>query len=441
MKSIINRRLNTATDRSHGQWLIFLLSFLLYSTAPTATFAEGEDHILRSKRNVPPKILVRQNPGFKPELAATPPMGWNSWNTFRCDIDEHVIRETADAMVSSGMKDAGYEYIIIDDCWQVGRDKEGVLIADPKKFPSGISALADYIHKKGLKFGIYSSAGPTTCANRPGGSKGYEWTDAKTFAAWGVDYLKYDWCGTDFDHQSPIDSYVRMRDALVATGRDIVFSICDHGRSDPWRWGSGVGHLWRTFKDIRPCFDCRGHRATNGVLSILDHSDSHQLFRYSGPGRWNDPDMLEVGNPGLNGHEARSHFGLWAVLSAPLIAGNDLRTMSDETREILTNKEVITINQDRLGNEAFLYRDYNNGTQIWRKWLAPLENGDAQDALLLLNRNDHAKEITFYLDPKATVRDVWKKRDLGNFKSGVFTAKVPAHGSVLVRVSGMKKKT
>ena len=420
------------------------VAFILLAawSAATAVQAQLQDNILLSERNAPKPILVRENGAFKLELASTPPMGWNSWNTFRCEIDERVIRETVDSITSNGMKGAGYEYIVVDDCWQIGRDADGRLIADPRAFPSGIQALADYVHSRGLKFGIYSAAGHTTCAGRPG-SKGYEWTDAKTFADWGVDYLKYDWCQVDWDFQSPIDSYIRMRDALVATGRDIVYSICEHGRSHPWRWGRGVGHLWRVHKDIRPCFDCVGPRATNGIMPILDHMARFQTFRYSGPGGWNDPDMLEVGNIGLNQIEAETHFGLWAMLAAPLFAGNDVRNLSEETLKILINKEVIAVNQDSLGSEAFLYRDYNNGTQVWRKWLSNADGDDGlrRDALLLLNRTDAEKYVEFVLDPKAEVRDLYHHKALGTFEDGIFRTQVPPHGSVMVLVVGMKKRT
>ena len=254
-------------------------------------------------------------------LALTPPMGWNSWNYFKCDrVNEAVIRDMADAMVSSGMKDAGYEYIVIDDCWQVGRDDEGVIVVDSEKFPSGIAALADYVHSRGLKFGIYSDAGTHTCEGRPG-SKGHEEQDAATYAAWGVDYLKYDWCNTE--GQDEIESYTKMRDALYKAGRPIVFSICEWGYSKPWEWAGDVGHLWRTTQDITDRWD--GSRWGNqlGWTFILEQQVG--LEKYAGPGHWNDPDMLEVGNDGLTINEARAHFTMWCVLAAPLITGNDLK--------------------------------------------------------------------------------------------------------------------
>jgi alpha-galactosidase len=227
-------------------------------------------------------------------LALTPPMGWNSWNRFGCDVSESLIRETADALVASGMKDAGYQYVVVDDCWQVDRDASGRIVADPERFPSGMKALADYVHSKGLKFGLYSDAGTKTCAGRPG-SKGHEEEDARTYAEWGVDYLKYDWCHTE--GQDARDSYARMSRALRATGRPIVFSICEWGTTRPWLWAPGIGHLWRATGDIQDCWDCGRSWGGMGVTHIIDLvADLHP---YAGPGRWNDADMLEVGNGGL----------------------------------------------------------------------------------------------------------------------------------------------
>jgi len=216
-------------------------------------------------------------------LAATPPMGWNSWNKFGCDVNESLLKQMADAIVSSGMKDAGYQYIVIDDCWQVGRDKDGNIIADPKAFPNGIKALADYIHNKGLKLGIYSCAGSLTCQGRPG-SRGYQFQDARQYAKWGVDYLKYDWCSNE--GQNAEAAYRTMSDALKACGRPIVFSICEWGESQPWKWAKGVGHLWRTTADIRDCYQCKFDWGGVGVLDIID--TLAELYPYAGPGHWND---------------------------------------------------------------------------------------------------------------------------------------------------------
>ena len=312
-------------------------------------------------------------------LAATPPMGWNSWNHFGCDVDEQLIRDTADAMVSSGMKDAGYEYVNIDDCWHGERDSDGNIRPDPERFPSGMKALADYVHSKGLKLGIYSDAGAKTCAGRPG-SRGHEYQDALTYARWGIDYLKYDWCHTQGLNAEA--AYLTMRDGLTTAGRPIVLSICEWGTNDPWEWAQDIGHLWRTTGDITACFDCEvGHGTWSslGVLRILDKQ--HGLRGHAGPGHWNDPDMLEVGN-GMTVNEDRAHFSMWAMLAAPLLAGNDLRKMSEETRQILTNAEVVAVDQDELGVQGF--RSLARGDlEIWYK---PLVDGDW--AVCILNRGN-----------------------------------------------------
>ena len=278
-------------------------------------------------------------------LALTPPMGWNSWNCFSCDVNERQIREMADLIVANGMRDAGYTYVNVDDCWQVGRDADGNIVVDSVRFPSGIKALADYIHSKGLKFGIYSCAGSLTCAGRPG-SRGYQFQDARTYAEWGVDFLKYDWC---FDEgQSPQGAYRTMRDALKASGRPVVFSICEWGSSKPWTWAKGIGHLWRTTGDIINAFKGTVHWGGCSVVDIIDKNAD--LWPYAGPGHWNDPDMLQVGNGVLTAEENRSHFTMWCMLAAPLLAGNDLRTMDRETLSILTNKDVIAIKSGQAGH-------------------------------------------------------------------------------------------
>ena len=259
------------------------------------------------------------------QLALTPPMGWNSWNKFACEVNEQIIRAAADAMVTNGMKDAGYQYINIDDCWQGARDAQGFIQADPAKFPSGIKALADYVHAKGLKLGIYSDVGYQTCGGHIA-SRGHEFQDALTYAQWGVDYLKYDWC--NHDGLNAEGAYTTMRDALHAAGHPIVFSLCEWGDNKPWRWARDVGHLWRTTTDIFPAFDAVLDH-TNwqqwGVLRILDAQKP--LREAAGPGHWNDPDMLEVGN-GMSVNEDRAHFSLWCLLAAPLLSGNDLAHMS-----------------------------------------------------------------------------------------------------------------
>jgi alpha-galactosidase len=371
-----------------------------------------------------------------PDLALTPPMGWNSWNYFQCDgINERVIKETADAMVASGMKEAGYEYIVIDDCWQVGRDTSGEIIVDSLKFPHGMKYLVDYIHGKGLKFGIYSDAGTYTCGGRPG-SKGYEYKDAETYARWGVDYLKYDWCNTE--GQDPVQSYTLMRDALYAAGRPVVFSICDWGYSQPWKWADTVGHLWRTTLDIADRWD--GSRWGNqlGWTVILEKQVG--LEKYAGPGQWNDPDMLEVGNPGLTLNEARAHFTMWCMLAAPLITGNDLRNMSDEIKEILTNRNLIAVDQDSLGRQGFKVWDDGN-FEIWQK---PLAGGDI--AVCLLNLEIRDKEFTVEwdnmrlkgLEGKYRVKNLWKDTTQGN-TGEIFTVTVPARNVIVYQLTKITK--
>lgn len=307
-------------------------------------------------------------------LAKTPPMGWNSWNKFGCNVSESLIIGMADAMASSGMKEAGYEYIIIDDCWQISRDENGEIVADKERFPHGIKYLADYVHSKGLKFGIYSCAGTKTCAGRPGGF-GHEYQDARTYASYGVDYLKYDWCNTTT--QDARSSYTNVRDALYKAGRPIVFSLCEWGANKPWEWAGEVGHLWRTTGDISDSW--------NSMISIFNQQKD--LARYAGPGHWNDPDMLEVGNGRMTTEEYKTHFSLWCMLAAPLLAGNDLQTMTQETKTILLNKEIIDLDQDTLGRQATCYRD-NIGYQIWIK---PLVNNEK--AVCLLNTSDEKKSV------------------------------------------------
>jgi alpha-galactosidase len=363
------------------------------------------------------------------DLARTPPMGWNSWNKFGCNVSESLIRETADAMVSTGMKDAGYQYIVIDDCWQISRDERGNIVPDPKRFPSGIKVLADYVHSKGLKFGLYSDAGIATCQKRPG-SKGFEEKDAQQYAAWNVDYLKYDWCNTE--GQDAREAYAKMSRALQTSGRPIVFSICEWGSTQPWRWGPGIGHLWRTTGDIQDCWDCSQPWGGMGFTHIIDLQA--ELYPYAGPGHWNDPDMLEVGNGKMTTAEYRSHFSFWCLLSAPLIAGNDLRTMTQETREILTNKEVIAVDQDPLGMQGRKVAD----TGPFEVWMKPLSNGGR--AVILFNRGNTTapipvtwEQIGFAPGFEAGVRDLWARKELGKFK-GRFMAKVDPHGVVMVRI-------
>ncbi len=379
--------------------------------------------------------IFAQEPPVSAGLALTPPMGFNTWNKFGCDVGDQLVRGMADAMVKSGMKDAGYQYIVIDDCWQVSREAHGNIIADPQRFPSGIKTLADYVHSLGLKFGIYSDAGSKTCAGRPGG-RGHEFQDALQYAAWGVDYLKYDWCNTST--QDAQASYALIRDALDASGRPIVLSICEWGKAKPWLWGKDVGgNLWRTTDDINDVWETQekwpdGSCCKRGVVDILDLQVG--LESYAGPGHWNDPDMLEVGNGGMNTVEYRSHFSLWAILAAPLMAGNDLRNMTPEIRDILINKEVIGVNQDALGREG--RRVWKDGDrEVWSK-----EQQDGSRAVVLLNRGGSQQqiplkweEIGYPAHVPATVRDLWAHKELGKY-TGEFSAMVPRHGVVMVIV-------
>jgi alpha-galactosidase len=364
-------------------------------------------------------------------LALTPPMGWNSWNKFACDITEETVRKTADAMVSSGMRDAGYEYVVIDDCWHGKRDANGFIQADPEKFPSGIKALADYVHSKGLKFGIYSDAGRMTCGKRPG-SQGHEYQDAIQYARWGVDYLKYDWCFTG--DRNAKEAYALMADALRSTGRDIVFSICEWGTAKPWEWAKNIGNLWRTTGDIWDSFD-KKDPARDWALNVMTIVDLNEpLWQHAGPGHWNDPDMLEVGNGGMTTAEYRSHFSLWAMMAAPLMAGNDIANMDEATRTILLNKDVIAVDQDKLGVQG--RRVVKDGDrEIWVKPLA-----DGGKALLLFNRGSRPVRIRATNEQlgvpanfSGKVRDLWAHKDLKRW-SGSIEATVQPHDVAMYRI-------
>jgi len=373
-------------------------------------------------------------------LADTPQMGWNSWNKFACDISEQMIREQADAMVKNGMRDAGYTYLNIDDCWHGKRDANGNIQADPVRFPSGIKALADYVHARGLKLGIYSDAGDKTCGGRPG-SRGYEYQDARTYAAWGVDYLKYDWCETKGLNSE--GAYTTMRDALRTAGRPILFSICEWGDTKPWDWAKEVGHSWRTTGDITACWDCElshGTWSSFGVLKIMDKTAA--LRKHAGPGHWNDMDMLEVGN-GLTPDEERAHFSIWAMMTSPLISGNDLRNMSPVTLKILTNRDVIAINQDKLGVQA-LRRIAQGDLEMWIK---PLANGDW--GVLFLNRGERTIDYRHDWQKYALADDISKHEadltkktfrwsDLWQGRSGdtskALDVKLAPHSAVMLRL-------
>jgi len=355
-------------------------------------------------------------------LALTPPMGWNSWNNFGCDIDEVTIRSMADAMATNGMKAAGYRFINLDDCWQVSRDSDGVIVADPLKFPSGIKALADYVHSKGLELGLYSDHGLNTCGGRPGGY-GYEYLDANTYAAWGADYLKYDNCNWP-PGDVPQTDYFHMSDALMKSGRAITFSICAWSFSS---WDPDLGNLWRTTGDISDSFSSMVSQLGQNSLSAF----------VAGPGRWNDPDMLEVGRGGMTTAEDQAHFTLWCIMAAPLLAGNDLSNMSSQTLSILTNPEVIAVDQDVAGEQGIQVA----GSSALQVWCKPLGTDFATKAVALFNTNTNSASITApwtnlgLLPGPATVRDLWAHTDLGTFTNS-FTTTVAAHSAVLLKVVG-----
>ena len=376
-------------------------------------------------------------------LALTPPMGWNTYNTFAGNFNEKIIRDMVDVIASSGMRDAGYRYIIIDDNWTSTRDSLGFLTVDTVRFPSGLKALSDYIHSKGLKLGLYSDVGYQTCGGFIA-SRGHEFQDALMFARWGCDYLKYDWCASD--GLNAVGAYTTMRDAIYAAKRPMVFSMCEWGNNKPWEWAGSVGHLWRTTGDITSCWDCidtHGGRYNSwGVMYILDMQDS--LRKYAGPGHWNDPDMLEVGNGSLTLIESRAHFSLWAMLAAPLIAGNDLRKVSKDVLNILTDKEVISIDQDSLGIQAFRQSKIDS-LEIWYK---PLKNGDW--ALCFFNRSsktvdvnydwkkqiiyDNVAKLELRFDKQSyTLRDLWAKKEIGTTGKPL-TSKLSSHDVLLLKL-------
>lgn len=364
-------------------------------------------------------------------IARTPPMGWNSWNCFQQDINEEVIRQVADAMVSSGMKDAGYEYLVLDDFWMIDRDEDGNILADPEKFPHGMKALSDYVHGKGLKFGLYLDLGTNTCGGSVG-SRGYEFQDALQLARWGVDFTKVDWCTHDASDEKV--AYLRMRDALKNSGRPILFSLCEWGKNAPWTWAAEVGQMWRVSNDLLDCFSCTVEWGGLGVLEVVDIMAP--LYKYAGPGHWNDADMLQIGNRNLSETECITQFSMWCMLAAPLFAGNDIRSMSPAIRDILTNREAIAVNQDSLGRQGFRCMDFGEH-EIWIK---PLSGGDF--ALCFLNRDEQAWKLVYdwsqlsQLDASKTysLRDLWKHKDSGNTASPL-KAEIPAHGVLMLRLS------
>ncbi len=372
----------------------------------------------------PVAAIVRPAPALALDngLAKTPQMGFNDWNAYGCNVSESLIKSTALAMHNNGMQAAGYQYVNIDDCWSThNRDGNGNLVPDPAKFPDGIAGTAAYVHSLGLKLGIYSDAGTATCAGYPG-SLGHERQDATIFAAWGVDYLKYDNCNNQGVNAQ--QRYTAMRDALAATGRPILFSLCSWGQDNVWTWGAGVGNSWRTTGDIQANY--------NSMLSIFRSNAG--LARYAGPGAWNDPDMLEVGN-GMSATEDRAHFSLWAEMAAPLIAGTNIPAASANTLSILTNSRVIAVDQDPLGKQGTMVSS-SGGRDVLAK---PLANGDV--SVVLFNETNSTTTISTTAGAigktgasSYTLTDLWTGTTSST--SGSISASVPAHGVVMYRVAG-----
>lgn len=377
------------------------------------------------------------------KLALTPPMGWNSWNTFQTNINEDLVKGVVDAFIRDGLKDAGYNYIVLDDGWMaMERNAQGNLVPDPKKFPSGLKSLSDYIHSKGLKFGIYNCAGNKTCGGYPGG-RGHEYQDALMYASWAVDYLKYDWCNTD--KINPIGAYTTMSEAIIATKRPMIFSLCEWGDNEPWKWAGNIGQLWRTTGDIYPCFDCEFKHDTWSSWGVMKIANMRKDIRHAaGPGHWNDPDMLEVGN-GMSVSEDRVHFALWCMMAAPLIMGNDVRKASKETIALLTNKNLIAIDQDSLGMQGFRY-SLKDSMEIWARPLANFEW-----ALCFINTSSKPQKLSFNWKTEEIIDNVFKYSL--NTKSETYRVKdlfknsfiattdkplettIPSHDVLLVRLS------
>lgn len=385
-------------------------------------------------------------------LALTPQMGWNSWNKFADKIDENLIKETADALVRTGLRDAGYIYLNMDDCWHGTRDENGFIQADPERFPTGIDVLAEYCHNRGLKLGIYSDAGRQTCGGRPG-SFGHEYQDALQYARWGIDYLKYDWCNTE--NINPRGAYQLMSIALKEAGRPILFSMCEWGDTKGYEYGEPIAHSWRTTGDIWCHFDgykSNGSWRALGVMQCMDINAN--LRQYAGPDHWNDPDMLEVGN-GMSVNEDRAHFTMWCMMASPLILGNDLNNMTQETLDILTNRDVIAIDQDSLGIQGMRI-EVKDSVEVWLK---PLVNDEW--AFCLLNRSIEPKEVSMnwndlYAEDKEVskrifdpinklyqYRNLWNKdkKASGTTKPAKTVKKlvVPGHDVVLYRMTPITK--
>jgi alpha-galactosidase len=380
-------------------------------------------------------------------LAATPPMGWNSWNQFGHRVDEAVIRETADALVSSGLKDCGYDYIVIDDCWsrKSGRDGNGDLVPDPERFPNGINALADHVHGKGLKIGIYSDAAEKTCGAFPG-SFGFEAQDAKLWASWGIDFLKYDYCNAPEDQATAIDRYIRMGDALRNSGREFLFSLCEWGGRAPHVWGRKAGgHMWRVSGDVYDSWinlwvaDWKTYAI--GVDVSIDLAAD--LAEFGGPGGWNDLDMLVVGlkgkgqisGTGMSRIEYQTHMSMWCMACSPLMIGCDIRTLEPDTAALLMNREVLAVNQDPLGKPARRMKRFGC-CEVWAK---PLADGAA--ALALINRGSRGEEVRLLAgdigltDEPKLARNIWSGEDAADFTKEM-TQRVQPHETILLKIKG-----
>ncbi|MEU6660261.1 NPCBM/NEW2 domain-containing protein [Streptomyces sp. NPDC046821] len=421
------RHLPTRTSRTTRRRIVGALATgLLCAAGVTAPAAQAAP----PPPERPETAKAQASPALADGLALTPPMGFNNWNSTHCraEFNESMVKGIADLFVDKGLKAAGYEYVNLDDCWAMPtRDLGGKLVPDPIRFPHGIKAVADYVHSKGLKLGIYSSAGTKTCSSVgfPGGL-GHEYSDAQQFADWGVDYLKYDNCnnqGVDAKQR-----YRTMRDALKATGRPIVYSICEWGSNKPWEWASDVGHLWRTTGDISDSW--------GSMLSLM--KQNLPLAPYAGPGHWNDPDMLEVGNGGMTATEYRTHFSMWSIMASPLLIGTDLRKASAETLDMLSNREVIAVDQDPLGMQGSVLSSESG------RWVVNKEMADGSRVVALFNESGTAQRIATTAGavglPDAdayTVRDLWQHKSYNT--AGTISATVPAHGTVLVRVSADDK--
>ncbi|XP_051138453.1 alpha-galactosidase 3-like [Andrographis paniculata] len=397
-------------------WMISATATARVLPLPLHPYLDGPEKPISNVFDTTKYGILQLNNG----LARTPQMGWNSWNHFACNIREEVIKETADALVSTGLAKLGYIYVNIDDCWsEVVRDSEGQLAPDSRTFPSGIKFLADYVHSKGLKLGIYSDAGIFTCQVRPG-SLYHESDDAELFASWGVDYLKYDNCfnlGID-----PEKRYPPMREALNATGRPIFYSLCEWGVHDPALWAGKVGNSWRTTDDINDTWA--------SMTTIADLND--KWAAYAGPGGWNDPDMLEVGNGGMTYQEYRVHFSIWALMKAPLLIGCDVRNITLETLEILGNEEVIAVNQDPIGVQGRKVHAYGPD-ESYQVWAGPLSG--QRLAVVLWNRGSEAAIVTVQWDAlglesstAVSIKDLWKHESIPGNTVDSFSTRVEAHG-------------